>query len=379
MPIAATIGVIVAPAASGADQAGNGCAGHSAAVSPALPWAQQQLQPSAIWGMTQGGGQTVAVLDGGVSATAPALAGAVLPGIIAGERNAADTDCSGHGTFVAGLIAARPTRQTGFTGLAPRARILPVNVYNAAGTVTSAAVAAGISYAVSAGATVIDYSAASTPAPSLALSNAVARAIARNVVVIAWVNSNGVQGTNQVSYPADYPGVIAVVAVDASGNPLAAGGPGVRVDLAAPGQDVTSIGPIGPGEQVGSGAALATGYIAGAAALVRSYYPNLDAASVARRLEMTAGQLGVAVPNFEVGYGVIDPYDAVSQLLPARARGSHVRADAGIRLPRLARADTWPISAAMLVCGLTALAVIGVLACAHVIRSARGRFRGVAR
>jgi len=374
-PLAAAMLMTVAPTASGADQPGNSCAGRSAAVSRTVPWAQQQFQPPAIWGLTRGAGQTVAVLDGGVSATAPALAGAVLPGIIVGERHAADTDCSGHGTFVAGLIAARATRQSGFAGLAPQARILPVNVYNAAGTVTSAAVAAGISYAVSAGATVIDYSAASTPAPSRALSNAVARAIARNVLVIAWVNNNGVQGANQISYPADYPGVMAVVAVDASGNPLAAGLPGARVDVAAPGQGITSIGPSGPGEQTGSGAALATGYVAGAAALVRAYYPDLGPASVARRLEITAGQLGVAVPNFEIGYGVIDPYDAVSQFLPAspRAGRTHVRTDARLRLPRLVPADTWPFSAAMVVCGLMALAVIGALACAHVIRSAHTR------
>lgn len=351
----------------------NGCAGYSRAVSLAVPWAQQQLQPSAAWGMTQGTGQVVAVLDGGVSARAPALAGAVLPGLTVGTRQGAHADCSGHGTFVAGLIAARPTRRTGFAGLAPRATILPVNVYDAAGSVTSAAAAAAISYAVSAGATVIDFSAAATPAPSPALASAVARAIASNVVVIAWVNDNGVQGTNQVSYPADYPGVISVVAVDAGGDPLAAGVPAVRVDLAAPGQDITSIGPLGPGEQTGSGAALATGYVAGAAALVRSYYPKLDPASVAQRLEMTAGPLGTSVPNPLVGYGVVDPYAAVSQLFPARDALARSRrpADAGIRLPRLKPADTWPAGAAMAVCGLVALAVIGALACAHVVRSHR--------
>jgi subtilisin family serine protease len=225
---------------------------------------------------------------------------------------------------------------------------------------------------------VIDFAAATTPGPSRALRSAVEQAIAENVVVIAWVNDNGVQGANQASYPAAYPGVISVVAVDANGTPLATGVPGVRVDLAAPGQDITSIGPIGPGELTGSGAALATGYVAGTAALVRSYYPELGARAVGRRLELTAGQLGVAVPNPEIGYGVIDPYEAVSQMLPAGTRtrgGSHDSADAGIRLPRPQPVDTWPATAAMMVCGLVALAVIVGLACAHVARSSRSLAR----
>jgi membrane-anchored mycosin MYCP len=362
-------------AASPALGASIGCAGHSQTVSRAVPWAQAQLQPTATWGLTRGAGQLVAVLDGGVSARAPALAGGVLPGLIVGTRRNADTDCSGHGTFVAGLIAARPTRLTGFAGLAPQARILPVNVYDQDGSVTSAAVAAGLSYAVAAGATVIDFSAASTPAPSPALKSAVARAIAAGVVIIAWVNDNGLQGVNQASYPADYPGVIAVVAVDGDGNPLAAGVRTARVDLAAPGQDITSIGPLGPGEQTGSGAALATGYVAGAAALVRAYYPDLSAASVVRRLELTASQFGVAVPNFVVGYGVVDPYQAVSQFLPASSRpgGPLASTPAGLRLPRPKVFDTRPGSASALLSVLVALAVIAALACAHVVRTGHRR------
>jgi type VII secretion-associated serine protease mycosin len=325
--------------------------------------------------MTQGAGQLVAVLDGGVSARAPALAGAVLPGLIVGTRQSADDDCSGHGTFVAGLIAARPTRLTGFAGLAPRARILPVNVYDTDGSVTSAAVAAAVSYAVARGATVIDFSAALTPAPSPALRSAVARAIADGVVVVAWVNSSGGQGTNQVSYPAAYPGVIAVVAVDGDGSALAGGVPGVTVDLAAPGEDITSIGPLGPGEQTGTGAALATGYVAGAAALVRAYYPSLSPAAVTRRLELTAGQYGVTVPDDEVGYGVVDPYEAVSQFVPAgvSSAGSGPSAQAGLRLPRPRPPDTWPGTASVLLCGLVTLLVIAALAGAHIVRTGRRR------
>jgi len=115
--------------------------------------------------------------------------------------------------------------------------------------------------------------------------------------------------------------VLAVAAVTATGAPVAAGGPGVRIGLAAPGAGITSIGPVGPGQVTASGAALATGYVAGTAALVRSYYPGLSAAQVVRRLELTADPPGTAVPSPEVGDGIVSPYNAVTTILPQESGG----------------------------------------------------------
>jgi membrane-anchored mycosin MYCP len=347
------------------------CVGVSRAVQTAVPWAQQQFRPTSVWGLTKGAGQTVAVLDSGVSAAAPALAGAVLPGLNTSTGHSADTDCAGHGTFVAGLIAGHPTAGSGFTGLAPQARILPVNVINANGDATAAAVAAGIRYAVSHGATIIDVCPAQTSGPSPALQAAVAYAQASNVLVIAAVNAGGVNGANQVSYPAAYPGVIAVTAVDAGGTPQAAAGAGVQPTLAGPGYEVTSIGPLGPGEVTASGTALATGFVAGTAALVRSYYPGLSAARVAARMEATADPPGDSVPDPEVGFGVVDPYNAVTTVLGTRVPA--VPSPRPVRLPPLARPDTWPTTATVLICLGVALAVVGALAGAPIIRHGRRR------
>lgn len=355
------------------------CMAASAHVSPAEPWAQRQLRPSSVWGLTQGAGQTVAVLDAGVSAAAPVLAGAVLPGLNAGTGKSGDTDCSGHGTFVAGLIAARPSAGSGFTGLAPQAQILPVNVLNpnqdSNQPVTGEDVATGIDYAVAHGASVIDVSAAAMPPPSPALHSAVMHALESNVVVIAPVTSSSLSSSNQATYPADYPGVLAVAAVNAAGAPLIAGAAGVRVDLAAPGSQITSIGPLGPGEITGDGAALATGYVAGTAALVRSYYPQLSAAQVVQRLEATADPPGTALPDPSVGYGTVDPYLAVTTVLPAETGGGNPPALAprAIRLPPLRRPSTWPLTAALLVCGLAILGLIVAAASAYIARSGRSR------
>ena len=351
------------------------CLASSSTVSRSVPWAQRQLQPAAVWGMTEGAGQTVAVLDSGVSAAAPALSGAVLPGLDVGTGRHADTDCTGHGTFVAGLVAARPWPGSGFAGLAPQAQILPVNVVNASGSVTSAAVAAGINFAVTRGATVIDVAAATTPGPSPELRAAVANAAARNVVVIAPLDASGLNGANQVSYPAAYPGVIAVAAVDSAGAPLAAAGPGAAVDLAAPGSQITSIGPLGPGEIAGDGAALATGYVAGAAALVRGYYPRLSAAQVVHRLEVTADSPGTALPDPRLGYGIVAPYTAVTTILPEESGGRAPAAQTSspMRLPPLRRPDTWPVTAALLTCAVIAVGMVAAIAGAHIVRSGRSR------
>jgi membrane-anchored mycosin MYCP len=362
-------------------QATSQCAQGTVGLLNTTPWAQKMLQPASAWPLATGAGQLVAVLDSGVSASAPALSGAVLPGLNAVSGGAADTDCLGHGTFVAGVIAARPTSGSAFTGVAPAARILPVNVVTldqettAGEVVTAAAVATGIRYAVHSGATVIDVSPAVTPGPGPALQAAVAYALARNVVVIAPVAiSDTSTPANQVSYPAAYPGVVAVAAVTSSGAPIAAGAPGVHVDLAAPGYQVQSISPTGTGGLTDTGAAAATGFVAGAAALVRSYYPRLTAAQVVQRLEATANQPGTSLPDPELGYGIVDPYTAVTTVLPSGSAAVAASSPA----PRLADspppADRWPVTAAVLVCVVLLVAVVTGLGAAYTVQ--RGRRRG---
>jgi type VII secretion-associated serine protease mycosin len=329
-----------------------------------------------------GSGQVIAVVDTGVSSSAYGLAGAVLTGRDVLNDSGGNSDCLGHGTFVAGLIAARSSPGTGLAGLAPRALILPVDVIDPVQAesshpvTSSSAVAAGIRYAVSNGATVVDVSTATTPGPSDALRAAIAYAQARNVVVVAPVSTaTGTTATNVASYPAAYPGVIAVSAVDASGTPAAAAKKGVRVDLAAPGAGLISVGPRGRGDIGGDGAALATAFVAGTAALVRSYYPQLSAAEVVHRLEVTADRPGVTLPDPQVGYGTVDPYTAITTVLPEESGGlpPKVPAPRPIRLPVVKPPDTWPATAAIGICaGVIAALLIGGAA-AHIRRHGQRR------
>lgn len=359
------------------------CIGRASGSSQTVPWTQQLLQPSQLWGMTTGAGQVVAVLDTGVSATAPALSGAVLPGRNVLSGGAANTDCLGHGTVVAGLIAGRPVPGTAYTGMAPGASILPVNVVSTDSesgdsTVSAAALAAGIRYAVSAGATVIDVSAAATPGPSAALLAAVRFAAARNVVVVApasGMSNNSSDGNGQTGYPGAYPGVLAVSAVDSGQAPVGSSGTQAQPDLAAPGVSVPGLGPKGLGPVTASGDGIATAFVAGTAALVRSYWPRLSARQVAARLEATAEAPGTAVPNSEVGYGVVDPYTAVTTVLPAESggRAPPMRQPHAMRLPPLVPSDPWPLTGAMVVCAAVLAGLIVALFIAHVVPSGRQR------
>jgi len=315
-----------AQSAAAAAPAGRQCAPPATTVFRPVPWAQRRLDPQRVWMLTRGDSVTVAVIDTGVSRTAPTLAGRVLPGEDVRTGGPADTDCAGHGTFVAGLIAARPTAAGGegggvgtasFTGLAPDARILPIRVSDQAEDVHPDLLAKGIEAAVHGGATVIAV-VATAPFGSPALQHAVTRANRRGALIIASaVTVRGQDG--DIAYPAALPGAISVMAIGPDGTPPDVH-PANRPTLAAPGADLISIAPTGRGNVQGSGVNLCVGYAAGTAALVRAYLPRLTAAAVRDRLTTTTDPIADR-PDPLLGDGIVNPVAAVTAILPPPTEG----------------------------------------------------------
>jgi type VII secretion-associated serine protease mycosin len=310
-------------------------------VDPRVPWAQRRLAPERAWDLTRGANVIVAVVDTGVDGATPQLAGRVLRGsdlITSGGRG--DTDCFGHGTFVAGIIAASPAAGAGFVGIAPEARILPVRVTNEDEGLPDV-FAAGIRTAVDAGAKVINVS-ASTTAHDARLVEAVEYAESRDVVVVAAaanVSGSANSGEFQPAYPAALPSVLAVAAVDATGQRASFSQPGPYIGLAAPGADVTSVGPGGPGHWQGSGTSYAAPFVAGVAALVRAYRPGLTAAQVRHRLKVTADR-PTTVPDPSLGWGIVNPHAALATVLPEEgSAGGSVHAQPSARRPLLPSDD----------------------------------------
>lgn len=324
LTVLALVGASMAPVGSAAPARADtpGCRPPPIRSEPTTPWAQQLLAPQRVWSTTRGAGVTVAVVDTGVDANTPQLAGAVLPGQDSSTAGGTPgTDCLGHGTFVAGIVAAHPAPDTGFAGVAPDARILPVRDTTTENRGSAADMARGIRAAADAGAGVINVS-ASTNVDDPALRSAVDYAHHRDCLVVAAAANNAERG-NPVPYPAAYPGVLAVGAVDASGAVAPFSQTGGFLGLVAPGVDVISIGPGGPGQWQQSGTSFATPFVSGAAALVRSYRPELDADQVRQRLEATATRPDVQVPDTAHGWGTVNPYAAVTSVLPGDSGAPH--------------------------------------------------------
>ncbi|MCI2417482.1 type VII secretion-associated serine protease mycosin [Saccharopolyspora sp. K220] len=344
---------------------GNGCRQPPIRSEPSRPWAQQMLTPERAWELTRGAGVTVAVIDSGVDAGTPQLAGAVLGGVdVLNQGGAANTDCVGHGTFVAGIIAARPIPGIGFAGIAPESRILPVRYTQSRTGGTATALATAIREAVDGGAQVINVS-ASSPYPNDDLRGAVDYAHERDVLIVAAAANSEQQG-NPTTYPASYPGVLAVGAVDVTGSRASFSQTGSFVSLVAPGVDVISIGPGGPGHWQDSGTSFAAPFVAGTAALVRAYRPDLRTDQVADRLRATATSPGATVPDPEMGWGTVNPYLAVASVLPAEGGGASQLAG------RVSHADIPPDNPVPL--RVTLISVVGaiLLICLTAIAAALG-------
>ncbi len=280
------------------------------------------------WKTTTGTGITVAVIDTGVDATHPDLAGQVLSGrqflngSSSGAPLAAASDNCGHGTHVAGTIAAVANNNMGVAGVAPGVRILPVKVLNCSGY--SSDVANGITWATKHGARVINLSLGTTHRDTT-IEAAVNFARSRKVVVVAAAGNNhgprsscSRPGSNARSYPAASPGVIAVGAIDQRFSRACFSNTGSYVDLVAPGFNLLSTYPLAlsqgsPPYRYMSGTSMAAPHVAAAAAIVLSRWPTCTADRVEAKLESTARRLGGrALRNNAYGFGLIDPASAVT-------------------------------------------------------------------
>ncbi|MEU8544602.1 type VII secretion-associated serine protease mycosin [Streptomyces sp. NPDC048717] len=293
------------------------------------PWSLQRVLLDQLWSQSTGKGVRVAVIDTGVDVKNPQLTKAVDAGsgvnlipkdakdangnkLERGKENGT-TDAVGHGTKVAGIIAARPAKGSGFVGLAPDATIIPIQQNDAEGRGTAETLAAAIQYAIAKNANVINISqdTANAVKPTPLLQQAVDKALEKEIVVVASAGNDGLGGNVKPTYPASYEGVLAVAASDRNNERAAFSQSGDFVGVAAPGVDMISTVP-GGGHCADNGTSFSAPYVAGLAALVKAKHPKWTQAQIVAQIEQTA-ERSVAGHDSRVGWGVVDPVRALTE------------------------------------------------------------------
>lgn len=229
-------------------------------------WVVNRIQLPEAWDLTQGDPLVkIAVLDSGFEMTHPDLASQLLPGFDAvdGDNDPSDDANIGHGTHVAGIAAGATDNGVGIAGVGFNAKILPVRVGDFG--IATADLVEGILWATNNGANVINMSLGG-PFSSNAERDAVNFALQNNVFVVAAAGNNG---TTQKSYPAAYPGVMAVASSDPDDSRSDFSQFGNWVHVAAPGSQILST-VMGGGYEAWDGTSMACPVVAGVAGLVFS-------------------------------------------------------------------------------------------------------------
>ncbi|MBU2666442.1 S8 family peptidase [Actinoplanes bogorensis] len=283
-------------------------------------WDFNKISVASAWTKSTGSGVTVAVLDTGVDAKHPDLAADLVGGYDAIANTAGvTTDPNGHGTHVAGTIAAVTGNGIGISGIAPGAKIMPIRVLNDKGSGYMSDTAEGIIWATDHGAGVINMSLGATSQVT-AVTNAISYARSKGVVVVAAAGNERQDGS-PTSYPAADAGVIGVAATDSSDKVGSYSNAGSYVDVAAPGSSILSTYPTALGGKTGyatmSGTSMASPHVAAVAALLKAYDKSLTPDQVESALETSAVDLGTKGRDNDYGYGRIDAVAALAAVTKA--------------------------------------------------------------
>lgn len=270
-------------------------------------WNLPDIATEKGWNVTKGkDDMIVAIVDTGVQADHPDLKGRLVQGTNIIDPSKPPDDDVGHGTHVAGIIAAQVNNNEGIAGMTWYTKIMPVKALDSSGAGTTYSVAEGIIWATDHGADVINMSLGNY-AQAEFLHDAVKYAYDHGVVLVA---ASGNDNTDQPGFPAAYPEVFAVAATNADESKAEYSNYGDYIDVAAPG---TSIASTYPGSRYAalSGTSMASPHVAALASLIRSANPALSNEEVMELMRRTTKDLGNPGKDVDFGYGLVDVNAAV--------------------------------------------------------------------
>jgi len=271
-------------------------------------WYLSKMQVPAAWDLNTGApGVVVAVLDTGVRASHPDLAGKVLAGRDFASGDSDPTDENGHGTAVAGLIGAASGNGTGMASVAWKTSILPVRVLDKDGSGSHSDIADGIVWATDQGADVINLSLGGTGS-STTLQSAINYAWSKGVVIVAAAGNNG---DSVPCYPAACTNVVAVSATNSSDARTSWSNYGSYVDIAAPGANILTLSGTNGYESM-DGTSFSSPLTSGVVALMRAENPTLSNANIVNALLANADDIGASGKDNDFGYGRVNARRAVA-------------------------------------------------------------------
>ena len=265
-----------------------------------LQWDLAAIGAPQAWRTTTGDkGVVIAIVDTGIDYTNAEFAGRVILGPDLGDGDDDPMDTEGHGTAVAGIVAAAAGNGRGITGICPRCSLMAVKVFGDGETDTDpGTLAEGIRWATANGADVINLS-VSLDAPAALVEEAIQAAWDQGVLVVAAAGNDGAAGA---TYPAASETVIAVAALD-KGNLLAGfSNRGDWVDIAAPGVRMAAPGLEENEVRMWKGTSFAAPIVSAAAGLYLAAYPGAGNAAIRSAIEQTA----TGLPGGESGAGRIN-------------------------------------------------------------------------
>ncbi|MGF7031986.1 subtilisin family serine protease [Paenibacillus mucilaginosus] len=273
------------------------------------------------WNVSKGSSDViVAVVDTGVDLDHPDLKDQLVSGINIVDPNSKPYDDVGHGTHVAGVIGALTNNNLGVAGMSWYNRIMPIKVLDQTGAGSTYAVAQGIIWATDHGAKVINMSLGNY-ADAEFLHDAIRYAFDRDVVLVA---ASGNDNTERPGFPAAYPEVLGVAAVDANKAKATFSNYGDYISVTAPGVSIASTYPQNQYAAL-SGTSMASPHAAALAGLIRSVNPALKNTEVMDIMKSTSGDLGTPGHDRYYGHGLID---VAAALRAAAAAGAGTGGDA---------------------------------------------------
>lgn len=284
-----------------------------------LQWSLEKIDAFEAWRLETGkrADVNVAVIDTGVDATHPDLEGRVLQGFDFLDMDDNPADDHGHGTHVAGVIAANADNRTGIAGLSFGAKVIPMKSCHGTGACPVFEVYAGIVDGVRRGADILNLSLGG-PGGCSTIDQAVFDWVALQGVVAVAAAGNDGAGENLTSTPANCQGTLGVGATTAKNKRAPFSSYGDWVDIAAPGVQIwstlpalISINSAHLGYGAWDGTSMATPFVAGAAALVKAKHPGWGPEQITERLIGSARDLGKEGRDDFFGHGLLDVRSAL--------------------------------------------------------------------